>query len=35
MGNSWYDRIADAYRRPTRAEQKQALKKVYEDLRGS
>ena len=33
MGNSWYDRITDAYRKPTRAEQKEALSKVDEDIR--
>jgi len=33
MGNSWYDRIADAYRKPTRAEQRESLSKVDEDIR--
>jgi hypothetical protein len=33
MGNGWYDRIADAYRKPTRAEQKKALGKIEEDIR--
>jgi hypothetical protein len=32
MGNAWFDRIADAYRKPTRAEQREALSKLDEDL---
>ncbi len=35
MGNSWYDRIADAYRKPTRAEQREALSKLDEESAGS
>ena len=34
MGNAWFDRIADAYHKPTRAEQKEALRRIDEDLRG-
>jgi membrane protease YdiL (CAAX protease family) len=33
MGNSWFDRITDAYRKPTRASQKEALRKLDEDFR--
>jgi membrane protease YdiL (CAAX protease family) len=33
MGNSWFDRIADAYRKPTRAAQKEAFRKLDEDFR--
>ena len=33
MGNAWFDRIADANRKPTRAEQKKALSRIVEDLR--
>lgn len=33
MGNSWFDRIADAHRKPTRAAQKEALRKLDDDLR--
>ncbi len=33
MGNSWFDRIAHAYRKPTRAEQRESLRKLDEDLR--
>ena len=33
MGNSWFDRIAAAYRKPSRAEQRVALGKVDDDLR--
>jgi hypothetical protein len=32
MGNSWYDRIADACRKPTRAEQRAALRGIEADL---
>ncbi len=32
-GNSWFDRIADAFSKPTRAEQREALSKVEDDLR--
>lgn len=32
MGNSWFDRIADAYRKPTRAAQKEALRKLDDDF---
>jgi hypothetical protein len=32
-GNSWFDRIADAYRKPTRAEQREAMSKVEDDFR--
>lgn len=31
-GNSWFDRIADAYGKPTRAEQREALGKIDEDF---
>ena len=31
-GNSWYERMADAWQRPTRDEQRKALSKVAEDL---
>ena len=33
MGNSWYDRMADAYGKPTRAERQSALGKIDGDLR--
>jgi membrane protease YdiL (CAAX protease family) len=33
MGNSWFDRIADALRKPTRAAQKESLRKLNEDFR--
>ena len=33
MGNSWFDRIADAYRKPTRAAQKESLRTLDEDFR--
>ncbi len=33
MGNSWFDRIADAYREPTRAERRQAVTNLEEDFR--
>jgi hypothetical protein len=33
MGNSWYDRLADAYRKPPRAERKAALEKLDEEIR--
>lgn len=33
MGNSWYDRIVEAYRMPTVAEQRRALRRIDEDLR--
>jgi hypothetical protein len=33
MGNSWFDRIADAYRKPTRAAQREAMHKLDEDFR--
>ena len=32
-GNSWFDRIADAFSKPTRVEQREALSKVEDDLR--
>ncbi len=32
MGNSWYDRIADAYRKPTRAERVKALNKIDKEI---
>jgi hypothetical protein len=32
MGNAWFDRIADACRKPTRIERKEALRKIDEDL---
>ena len=32
-GNSWYDRIADACRKPTRAERREALRRLDRDLR--
>jgi hypothetical protein len=32
MGNSWCDRIADAYSKPTQAEQREAISKVDEDI---
>jgi hypothetical protein len=33
VGNSWYDRLADAYGKPTRAERQTALDKIYRDRR--
>ncbi len=33
IGNSWYDRLADAYGKPTRAERQSALGKIDGDLR--
>ncbi len=33
MGNSWIDRLADAYRKPTRTQRKEALHKVDEELK--
>ncbi len=33
LGNSWFDRIADAYRKPTRAAQRESLHKLDEELR--
>ena len=33
MGNSWFDRIADAYRKPTRAERKRAVSNLDDDFR--
>ena len=33
MGNSWYDRMADAYGKPTRAERQAALGKIDDDIR--
>ncbi len=33
MGNAWFDRIVDAYRKPTRAEQKAALTTLAEEMR--
>jgi hypothetical protein len=33
MGNSWYDRIVEAYRMPTAGEQRKALRKIDENLR--
>ncbi|MGD0898188.1 MAG: alpha/beta hydrolase [Thermoguttaceae bacterium] len=33
MGNSWYDRMVDACRKPTRAERQAALDKIHDDLR--
>jgi acetyl esterase/lipase len=32
MGNSWYDRLADACRKPTRAERESALHKLDDDI---
>ena len=32
-GNSWFDRIADAYRKPTRTEQREAMRKVEGNFR--
>jgi hypothetical protein len=32
MGNSWYDRIAEAYRKPTRAERRETLRKADGDF---
>ena len=33
MGNAWYDRMADAYRQPTRSERRESLHKIEADLR--
>ncbi len=33
MGNSWYDRIVDAYRKPTRSQQREAFNRLDEELR--
>ena len=33
MGNSWYDRMADACGKPTRAERQAALRKIDDDIR--
>jgi hypothetical protein len=33
MGNSWFDRIADALRKPTRVAQRESLRKLDEDFR--
>jgi hypothetical protein len=33
MGNSWYDRLVGAFRKPTRAERRQALDKIDDDIR--
>ncbi len=33
MGNSWYDRIVEAYRRPTAMKRMEALSKIEADLR--
>jgi hypothetical protein len=33
MGNSWYDRIVEAYRKPTRTERREALKKIDEEIK--
>ena len=33
MGNSWFDRIADAYRKPTRAAQNESLRTLDDDFR--
>lgn len=33
MGNAWFDRLADAYRKPTRAERKKAVSMIDEDFR--
>ena len=33
MGDSWYDRLADDFRKPTRAERQTALVKIDDDLR--
>jgi hypothetical protein len=32
MGNSWYDRLADAYAKPTRGERQAAMRKIDDDL---
>ena len=32
MGNSWFNRLADAYRKPTRAERKEAVSNLDEDF---
>ncbi|MBN2022158.1 MAG: hypothetical protein JW809_05145 [Pirellulales bacterium] len=32
LGNSWYDWIAGAYRQPTRAQRREALRKLTDDL---
>jgi hypothetical protein len=33
LGNSWYDRMADAYGKPTRAERQAAFRKIDDDIR--
>ena len=33
MGNSWYDRLADACGKPTRAERQAAFRKIDDDIR--
>ena len=33
MGNSWYDRMVDAYRKPTRAERQKAFGAIDEDIK--
>ena len=33
MGNTWYDRMVEALRKPTRAERKRAIDKIQTDLR--
>ena len=33
MGNTWYDRMVEAYGKPTRAERQKALGKIDDDLR--
>ncbi len=33
MGNSWYDRVADAFRKPTRPQRQQALQRIDADIR--
>lgn len=35
IGNSWYDRLADALRKPTRAKRKGALDRIIRDLHNS
>ncbi len=32
MGNFWYDRLADAYGKPTRAEREKAFRKIDDDI---
>ncbi len=32
-GNSWFDRLADAMRKPTRAERREAVGKIIDDIR--